>query len=123
MSNAKRILIVEDDGDLRRLFCLALKLEGFGVVEAQDGYSALQRLELQHIDLVVLDLRLPGVDGFVVQKEIEARATLRRIPIVIVTAVTDDLSHLRGIRVLRKPVVPADLVAAIRTTLSADGAT
>jgi DNA-binding response OmpR family regulator len=57
------ILIVEDDGDVRRLFCLALKLEGFGVVEAADGYEALLKLESHRIDLMVLDLYLPRIGG------------------------------------------------------------
>ena len=119
MPDAERlVLIVEDDGELRRLFCLSLKLEGFAVVEAQDGYTALMMLESRRIDLVVLDLRLPGVDGFVVQKEIESRAALQRIPVVIVTALMEDLSRLRVARILRKPIFPATLVDVVRETLA-----
>jgi CheY-like chemotaxis protein len=110
------ILIVEDDGDLRRLFCLALKLEGFDVVEAADGYSALMRLESRHVDLVVLDLRLPGVDGFTVYEEIESRGALQHVPVIIVTASIEDLSQVRA-RVFRKPITAPELVRAIQETL------
>lgn len=118
MPDAKRtVLIVEDNGDLRRLFCLALKLEGFTVAEAGDGYGALLMLERHRVDLVVLDLRLPGVDGLVVQQEIESRAAHERIPVIIVTSSIQDLSHVNVARILRKPVLPAALVETVREVL------
>jgi CheY-like chemotaxis protein len=74
-------------------------------------------LQSHRIDLVVLDLGLPGVGGFTVQQEIEADAALRRIAVVIVTASTEDLSHLNVECVLRKPVLTTELVNTVRKCL------
>ena len=120
MSDIKQtILVVEDHTDLRGLFQLALSLDGFEVREARNGYEALMMLQAHQVDLVVLDLGLPGLDGLTVQQEIEADAALRRVPIVIVTASTADLSHLHVECVLRKPVRPDELVNTVRACLRA----
>ena len=118
MSDAKQtILIVEDHGDLRRLFCLALQLEGFRVLEAADGYDALLKLDTHYVDLVVLDLYLPRIAGFVVHQEIRGRAAYAHTPIVIVTSSSEDLSHLHVACVLRKPILASRLVEKIRECL------
>lgn len=111
----KSILIVEDDEDLRRLYRLALALEGYEVECVADGMEALRRIELQRPDLVVLDLYLPGVSGFAVLEEIAAHAQTRNLPIVVVTGSTADVPDAPC--VLRKPVAPDQLVGAVRRCL------
>src|SRR4029078_7976376 len=86
----KRILIVEDNSDLRRMFKTALSLAGFDVDEAGDGLEALRVVEERRPDLVVLDLVLRALDGLSVQQELAARAATANIPIVIVTGSTID---------------------------------
>jgi DNA-binding response OmpR family regulator len=116
---AKHILIVEDDGPLRRLFKTVLVMEGFEVAEASDGFDALRAIDAAPPDLVVLDLGLPMLSGFSVQQEIAGRAVSRRIPVVVVTGLDMDLGGLDVPCILRKPITPDALVSAIRRCLAA----
>ena len=117
MPPRRRILIVEDDEDLRHLFRIALTLEGFDVEEAGDGLEALRRLDHAPPDLVVLDLMLPFVGGAVVLQEIASQVFTRDIPVVIITGSTADLSDLKASCVLRKPFAPGELVQTVRECL------
>ncbi|HEY7497594.1 MAG TPA: response regulator [Vicinamibacterales bacterium] len=117
---AKKILVVEDHADLRRIFATALFVAGFDVQQAADGWMALNLLETDPPDLVVLDLFLPNVSGFVVQQELAARVDLQHIPVVVVTAAGPE--QTLGMKVpciLHKPVLPDELVAAVRQCLAA----
>ena len=113
----KRILIVEDNADLRRLFRTALSLAGYEVEEAGDGLEALHQIENRPPDLVVLDLILRSLDGVSVQQELAARTLTSRIPVVIVTGSDIDLSTLDVACVLRKPVMPDELVSTVKRCL------
>jgi DNA-binding response OmpR family regulator len=115
---SETVLIVEDDADLRRMYRAALSLEGFEVIEAHDGLSALHILDQRTADIVILDLMLPTLDGFTVQQEIAAHAETRDIPILIVTGSTLPLDDLKVPCILRKPVSPDDLVGAVRRCLA-----
>jgi DNA-binding response OmpR family regulator len=119
---AKRILIVEDDVDLRRMFRAALSMAGYEVEEAGDGLEALYAIENRPPDLVVLDLVLRALDGISVQQELAARAVTSHIPIVVVTGSTLDTSTLDVACVLRKPVLPDDLIKTVRQCLVSGGA-
>jgi len=118
VSRRANILIVEDDPDLREVFQIALSFEGFDVREARSGFEALRMLDAQPPDLVLLDLGLPGIDGFAVREEISANAFTQHIPVIIVTASTQDLSHLDAAGILRKPISPADVVDTVRRHLA-----
>ena len=114
----KTVLVVEDNADLRMMFRTALTLEGFRVLEADDGLTALRLLDSDRPDLVVLDLGLPVISGHVVREEIAAQADLRKIPIVIVTG--SPVGDAQGVAcVLRKPVLPDELVRTVRRCLAA----
>ena len=117
----KRILIVEDNSDLRRMFKTALSLAGFDVDEAGDGLEALRVVEERRPDLVVLDLVLRALDGLSVQQELAARAATANIPIVIVTGSTIDTDNVEVACVLRNPVMPDELIRTVRHCLK-DGA-
>ena len=110
------ILLVEDDADLRAMFRTALMVSGFDVREARDGYDALAMLEHGGTDLMVLDLRMPRVDGLDVLADIRARQ--ERLPVVVVTASADDLSNLDVDCILRKPVTPEKLIATVGECLA-----
>ena len=97
----------------------ALGFAGFDVVEAYDGLAALHILDQRTADLVILDLMLPTLDGLTVQQEIAAHAHTRDIPIVIVTGSGVPLDHVNVSCVLRKPVSPDEVVAAVRRCLAA----
>lgn len=117
MPNRKAVLVVEDDPDLRRLYRLTLAIDGFVVHESGDGIEALRAVEQGRPDLVLLDLDLPKLNGFSVQEEIAAHPLTQNVPVVIVTALDMDLSHLGVACVLRKPVAPEQLVATVRSCL------
>jgi len=116
---AKRILIVDDDADLRRLFRMSLTIAGYLVQEVGDGVEALQVIENDPPDLVVLDLVLRALDGISVQQELASRALTRHIPIVIVTGSSLDPTGDNVACVLRKPVMPDDLVRTVAECLAA----
>jgi DNA-binding response OmpR family regulator len=113
----QRILIVEDDADLRRMFRTALSLAGFEIEEAGDGIEALHLIENRPPDLVVLDLILRSLDGVSVQQELASSAATRRIPIVIVTGSDLDTDGLDVACVLRKPVLPDELIRTVEHCL------
>jgi CheY-like chemotaxis protein len=115
---AKRILIVDDDADLRRLFRMTLTVAGYDVQEASDGIEALQLVDNNPTDLVVLDLMLRALDGISVQQELAARAYTRHIPVVIVTGSSLDPTGLNVACVLRKPVMPDELIKTVATCLA-----
>jgi two-component system response regulator MprA len=110
----KVILLVEDDEGLRRMFRTSLLLEGYDVLEAGDGLEALTRIDREPPDLIVLDLMLPSLSGVAVRQEIAAHALTRDIPIVVVTGSALNIDHLDVECVLRKPVGPEELVAAVK---------
>jgi DNA-binding response OmpR family regulator len=117
--DARHILVVEDDGDLRRLYRTTLTIAGYEVEEAADGLDALHRMDAHRPDLVVLDIGLPALSGLAVQQEIAAHAYTRQIPVVVVTGTTMNLDHVDVACVLRKPVEPDELLKTIRSCLAA----
>ena len=100
------------------MFRTALALAAFDVREAGDGYEALRILDQHPPDLVVLDLMLPTISGITVQQEIAAQVFTRDIPVVIVTGSSLPVDESAVACVLRKPVLPDDLVAAIRRCIA-----
>jgi DNA-binding response OmpR family regulator len=113
------VLIVEDDEDLRHLFRTALALAGYDVIEAGDGLEALRWIDQSPPDLVILDLLLPRISGLVVKQEIAAQAVTRQIPIVVITGSTMSADGLDVACFLRKPVSPDQLIATVRSCLTA----
>jgi PAS domain S-box-containing protein len=82
----RRVLVVDDDPMARKLFTDLLRVEGMEVVEAASGQQALERLGEQPVDLVLLDLMMPGMDGFAVIEELRTRPNLVNLPVLVVTA-------------------------------------
>lgn len=113
----KRILVVEDNDDLRSFYHYALTAAGFDVQEAADGIQALRHLDNHPPDLVVLDLRLPMVSGVDVKEELAANIQTREIPIVVVTGSPQDLRGVAPDCVLTKPVMPEELVRTVQRCL------
>jgi two-component system response regulator MprA len=108
----RRILVVEDDSALAAMFQTALSYAGFDVAVSGDGITALEDIDEEHPDLVVLDLRLPQLDGGTILREVAATPDTRHIPVIVVTGGDAD-SIPADWTVLRKPCDPAMLVAAV----------
>jgi len=121
---AKKILIIEDDRDIVNLVKLTLELEGFEVFAAFDGQEGWERIESQRPDSILLDLRLPKLDGFQVLKRLKSNQATSRIPIVILTATAQKKSIARGLAAgadayITKPFEPLELVQKICQVLKA----
>ena len=114
-----RLLFIEDDDQIRLALRLALEDEGYMVEEAGDGRSGLAAFDRDEPDLVIVDLRLPDIQGFDVCRTIRAKSI---VPIMIVTAQTDTYDLVAGLEAgaddyVTKPVVPKELAARIRALL------
>ncbi|MBA2298330.1 MAG: response regulator transcription factor [Actinobacteria bacterium] len=94
MADAATILLVDDEDSVQKLLTYPLERDGFRVVVAQDGEEALQRFAEEPIDLVVLDLMLPKLDGLEVCKRLR---TDRTVPIIMLTARDDELDKVLGL--------------------------
>ena len=113
-SSWRKILVVEDDPQLRELYRNALRTAGYAVVAVEDGVDALRQIEYSMPALVVLDLALPRVGGRDVHRELKARPETRNIPVIVVSG-TDmaDVDAKQFAYVLRKPCDPERLVDAV----------
>ena len=80
------ILIIEDDPKLLQFATWVLELEGYSVLQAQDGYEGLRLAREREVALVLLDLRVPGLDGWSVLKEIKSSPELAALPVIIFSA-------------------------------------
>ncbi|MEU4715896.1 response regulator transcription factor [Micromonospora purpureochromogenes] len=114
-----RVLLVEDDASIREVTALGLRRAGFRVSTAVDGRAALAAWRAQPVDLVVLDVMLPGLDGLEVCREIRRTSS---VPILMLTARTDTIDVVVGLECgaddyLRKPFDLPELVARVRAGL------
>jgi DNA-binding response OmpR family regulator len=94
MSDPATILLVDDEESIQKLLTYPLERDGYRVVQARDGDEALSQFEAEHVDLVVLDVMLPRLDGLEVCKRLRARST---VPIVMLTARDDELDKVLGL--------------------------
>jgi len=119
MQSVPKILIVEDNRELRGLICRSLKKDGYRVAEAEDGKSMQRQLDEARVDLVVLDIMLPGQDGLTLCRNLRAKSS---IPVIFVSAKDDDLDKVLGLKMgaddyLTKPFTMAELSARIEAVL------
>jgi type II secretory ATPase GspE/PulE/Tfp pilus assembly ATPase PilB-like protein/CheY-like chemotaxis protein len=90
-----KVLLVEDEEQLRRVMKDLLEREGYVVVEARDGVQALDQVDRHAPDIVVLDLNLPGLDGYSVLQQLRSRPATRGIPVMVLTAKGDEDNEVR----------------------------
>ena len=116
------ILIVEDEKDIIKLLEYNLKKEGFNTSVAQDGEDALDMAPRLHPDLIILDLMLPGVDGWDVCKALKKETKTATIPIIMLTAKSQESDKVVGLELgaddyVTKPFSPRELIARIKAVL------
>lgn len=108
------VLVVEDEEDLREMIREALELNGYAVATAQDGHQALAQLaRIQQPCLVLIDLLMPGMNGWDLFDELRRRPELDRVPVVVYSSVSDRAPS--GVtRVLKKPLTFGELLSTVR---------
>lgn len=119
---AKKVLVVDDDLDLVDLYTELLTSAGYQVLVANAGWEALVTLQNVRPALVILDLCLPGIDGFEVCREVTRGSLSADVPVIVVSALTDEKSknYVRSLGVehyIEKPFVPSELVQKIEDVL------
>lgn len=114
-----RILIAEDEDDIRRLLALNMKKEGYDVIECKDGMEALEAFKKQEIHLALLDIMMPNIDGITVMEEIRKSSI---IPIIFITAMSTDSDKVLALGLgaddyIVKPVNAIELTARVAAQL------
>lgn len=124
MSTGEHLLIVDDDQEIRELLQDYLQHNGFLVTVVEDGKGMWGTLEREHIDLVVLDIMLPGEDGLTLCRQLRASSA---IPVIMLTALGEETDRIVGLELgaddyLGKPFNPRELLARVRGVLRRSGA-
>jgi DNA-binding response OmpR family regulator len=119
---AQRILVADDDPKILRLVQSYLEQAGMMVLTAQDGEATMQQIRYERPDLVVLDVMMPGRDGWEVARWIRSDRYLAATPILMLTARVEDADRLRGFEIgaddyLTKPFNPVEVVARVKAIL------
>ena len=119
MDTQNTLLIVDDDREIRSLLADYLETHGYITLTAGDGLGMWANLEKQSVDLIVLDLNLPGEDGLTLCRNLRAKST---VPVIMLTARSEPLDRILGLEMgaddyLPKPFEPRELLARIRSVL------
>src|SRR6266567_241064 len=117
-----RVLVVEDEPNIRELVCLHLGLEGYSCDPTGNGRDALTKAEAEPYDLIVLDLMIPGMDGVAVCRSVRGGSLNRDVPILMLTARSEEADKVIGLEsgaddYLTKPFGVRELVARARALL------
>lgn len=118
----KTVLVVDDEKDIRDLLAYNLSKEGFAVLTAADGNEALTMIAAHPVSLVVLDIMMPGLDGYEVCKQIRAKSETTNLPVLFLTAKSAEVDQILGLELgaddyIQKPVSPRVLVARVKSVL------
>lgn len=122
-TDKKRLLIIEDDQDLRELYVEVLRDEGFEVAEAADGQVGLEKAKAGDYDLLLLDIMLPKVDGLQILKSIKESSDLSKIPVVMLTNLGRESIIKEGFTlgadgyIIKSEYTPDQVVAEVRKFL------
>jgi len=116
------ILVIEDQEDNRRIFRDLLTSAGYNVIEAVNGVEGVSAAETHNPDLILMDIQLPGIDGYEATRRIKANPNLQKIPIIVVTSYALSGEDVKGFEAgcdayVAKPFSPRELLAKIREYL------
>lgn len=119
-----RVLVVDDADDVREVLDLLLRANGFDVVLAEGGEAGLQIARVDPVDVILLDVMMPGMDGFEVCRELKATPATASLPVILLTARDDMQARAEGMRLgvsefLAKPVDHEELLRRLRTQIGA----
>ena len=122
MSHKKRILLIEDEEDIAALIKLQAEVSGYKLHVEVDGINGYRAIEREKPDLVILDIMLPGQNGFDVCRKMKANPELRNVPVIILTAKREELDMVLGLELgaddyVAKPFSPKVLFSRIKAVL------
>ncbi len=119
MGDKKLILIVDDEPDILKIVIFRLQKSGYEVITAQDGKTGLQLADKKKPDLILLDLRLPVMDGSEVYQRLKSDENLKKIPVIFLTAsaeegIKDKMKELGSDGYIIKPFEPEELLDKVK---------
>ena len=125
MASQKRILIVDDEQDIRTYLSTLLEDQGFQTVQAKDGEEAMQKVQAEHLDLITLDISMPEKSGVKFFREMKTDDRWKHIPVIIVTGVSEDFRNFISSRhqipapegFVSKPISPEEILNLVRTLI------
>lgn len=125
-AKARTVLVIEDEKDIRNFILRILKLEGYSTLEAADGKTGLEIIKKEPVDMVILDIRLPGIDGWDVLHEIRQNQIFSTIPVIILTATVEIAQRRKALKMganlyLIKPLSAHILSIAIKAIMKKKG--
>ncbi|MFC1546167.1 response regulator transcription factor [bacterium] len=123
-----KIMVIDDEEDFVNLIKIVLERDGYEVITALDGETGLEKILEYKPDLVVLDLNLPGINGFQVCKKVREKYLFPEMLILMLTVRTVEQDHINGLACgsddyMAKPFEPKELLARVRTLLRRAGKT
>lgn len=119
---AKNILIIDDEKDLVAMLTFRLEANNFQVMSASDGPSGIEKAKGEKPDLIILDLMMPGIDGYTVAKRLKADSLTADIPIIILTAavsleLSQKVRQVQAADCITKPFEPEELIGKVKKAL------
>lgn len=123
MPKKPKILIIEDDGFLLQMYSAKLELEGYEVISATDGTRGLKMALNNHPDLIILDLKLPELNGFQVLEKIKKDSQTKKIPVIVLTNLSQkqDINHCLNLGaddyLIKAHFVPGEVIERVKKVL------
>jgi len=122
----RKILIIEDDPATSRLVDYSLRHEGYQVITASNGLTGIRKVREEKPDLVILDVMLPGMDGFEICHRLRSEPTTAQLAILMFSAKAQDIDRSTGVKVgaddyLAKPADPAEIISRVGSLLAKKG--
>ena len=120
----KVILLVDDDLTLREMYEERLKAEGFEIIQAVNGEEALAKAKESMPNVILLDIMMPKINGFDVLKQLKANEELKAIPVIILTALIQDVDRLQGKKlgavdyIFKSETMPGEVIDKIKKVLA-----
>ena len=125
-AKTQTVLIIEDELDIQNFISRVLELEGYRVIRASDGQTGLEMIKRNPVSLVLLDLRLPGPDGWSILQEIKGNPAHSKVPVVVLTAIAESVQqrrtlHMGASKYLIKPLSAHNLSKTVASILHHEG--
>jgi len=123
MDEGKVILLVDDDLTLREMYDERLKAEGFDIIQASNGDEAMRKAKESKPNIILLDIMMPKVNGFDVLKDLKADPDLKDIPVIVLTALIQDVDRVQGKKlgaadyIVKSETMPGEVITKIKNAM------